>query len=116
MKSQTSATTTSLSSSYDATGSEDLLVNRHPNWEHLLDSTEKKDKTEIKTPNGFSNDMDIDDERITRVIKTQSAMYMQQWKSYLRTYTSGGFYARVTQTKSDGILELSRYGLSMPTL
>ena len=86
----------------------DLLANRHSNWEYLLDAVERKGKNKIDDTGGFFQNMTGMDPSIKKSIATQAPIYMQQLKSYLRTYTGGELHARVSKTKSDGILELMR--------
>ena len=53
----------------------------------------------------FLNLVDSGDTKIKQSIKDQSQVYMCQLKAYLRTCTGGELHARVTQTRSDGIMD-----------
>ena len=86
----------------------DLLMNRHPYWEYLLDAVEKQGKTKIHDHKEFMANMDVGDEEARQSITRQEAQYCQQLKSYIRTYSTGELYARTTQTKSTEVLELMR--------
>ena len=77
-------------------------------WEHVFDAIEKAGKTRIASVEDFLNLVDSGDTKIKQSIKDQSQMYMCQLKAYLRTYTGGELHARVTRTRSDGIMDLLR--------
>ena len=49
-----------------------------------------------------------DNARVSDSIIEQAGVYQQQLKAYLRTYTSGELYSRITHTKADGSVELMR--------
>ncbi len=83
----------------------DLLINRHESWKIVLEHVEGMKQAQITNP------MD----QIFLPIKTKhpevyedAETYMQQMLSYLRTYTTGELYSRVTKTSRDKILELLR--------
>ena len=86
----------------------DLLEHSHPNWEHVFNAIEKAGQTRIASVEDFLNLVDSGDTKIKQSIKDQSQMYMCQLKAYLRTYNRGELHARVTQTRSDGIMDLLR--------
>jgi len=86
----------------------DLITNRHPNWYKLLKLVETKGKNTIRNQQEFFDDIDENDDKSYKYIKTQADMYAQQLKSYLRTYTEGELHARVIQTDPNGIMELMR--------
>ena len=86
----------------------DLLMNRHPYWEYLLDAVEKQGKTKIHDHKEFLANLDVGDDEAKQSISRQEAQYCQQLKSYIRTYSTGELYARTTQTKSTEVLELMR--------
>ena len=77
-------------------------------WEHEFGATEKAGMTRIASVEDFLNLVDSGDTKIKQSIKDQSQMYMCQLKAYLRTYSGGELHARVTQTRSDGIMDLLR--------
>ena len=81
---------------------------RHPNWEHVFNAIEEAGKRRIASVEDFLNLVDSGDTKIKQSIKDQSQMYMCQLKAYLRTYAGGELHARVTQTRSDGIMDLLR--------
>ena len=86
----------------------DLLQNRHPNWEYVFITVEKAGKNKINDIEDFFNGLDTDNAQIAQSIREQAQTYMCQLKAYLRTYTAGELHARVTQVKSEGIIELMR--------
>ena len=86
----------------------DLLENRHPNWELVFNAIELAGKTRIASVEDSPNLVDSGDTKVKQSIKDQSQMYMCQLKAYLRTYTGGELHARVTQTRSGGIMDLLR--------
>ena len=61
----------------------DFLENRHPNWEHVFNATEKAGKTRIASVEDFLNLVDFGDTKIKQSIKDQSQVYMCQLKSLL---------------------------------
>ena len=77
-------------------------------WEHVFNAIEKAGKTRIASVEDFLNLVDSGDTKIKRSLKDQFQMYMCQLKAYLRTYTGGELHARVSQTRSDGIMDLLR--------
>ena len=74
----------------------------------MFNAIEKAGKTRIASVEDFLNFVDSGDTKIKQSIKDQSQMYMCQLKAYLRRYTGGELHARVTQTRSDGIMDLLR--------
>ena len=74
----------------------------------MFNAIEKAGKTRIASVEDFLNLVDSGDTKIKQSIKDQFQMYMCQLKAFLRTYTGGELHARVTQTRSDGIMDLLR--------
>ena len=82
----------------------DLVENRHPNWKYVFNAIESAGENKIMDTKESCSLLNVSD----RKSRDQSLGHMCQLKSYLRTCTVGELHARVSQTKSDGIMELMR--------
>ena len=78
-----------------------------PNWEHVFNAIEKAGKTRIARVRTFSTLLTRGTRKSNRASRT-SLRCTCQLKAYLRTYTGEELHARVTQTRSDGIMDLLR--------
>lgn len=86
----------------------DLLMNRHPNWEYVLDEIERAGSKQISDGTKFFTTVQGPSEDVRTSLAEQAGVYQQQLKAYLRTYTAGELYARITHTHAKDSAELLR--------